>query len=130
MKENIRSFAVANVAVALSMVGAFTSWVLWPIFLKNVWHYSVWQVGLAFTVSPLVSGAMAISGLRPLSTASTAPPATSTVRVRVESLGSPAIVFEGLGVVDARRVLALGLRAIDDAPRAPAIMAQRATAAP
>ncbi|MDH4363051.1 MAG: MFS transporter [Acidimicrobiia bacterium] len=60
----IRSFAVANAAVALSMVGAFTSWVLWPIFLKNVWGYSVWQVGLAFTVSPLVSGAMAIGGGR------------------------------------------------------------------
>ncbi len=60
----IRSFAVANAAVALSMVGAFTSWVLWPIFLKNVWHFDVWQVGLAFTVSPLVSGAMAIGGGR------------------------------------------------------------------
>ena len=60
----IRSFAVANAAVSLSMVGAFTSWVLWPIFLRNVWHYGVWQVGLAFTVSPLVSGAMAIGGGR------------------------------------------------------------------
>jgi EmrB/QacA subfamily drug resistance transporter len=60
----IRSFAVANLAVALSMVGAFTSWVLWPIYLINVWHYSVWQVGLAFMVSPLVSGSMAVLGGR------------------------------------------------------------------
>jgi len=61
---HIRSFAVANIAVALSMVGAFTSWVLWPIFLINVWHYSVLSVGLAFLVSPLLSGLVAILGGR------------------------------------------------------------------
>ena len=60
----IRSFAVANVAVSLSMVGAFTSWVLWPIFLLNVWGYGVWSVGLAFLVSPIVSGAVAVAGGR------------------------------------------------------------------
>ena len=60
----IRSFAVSNIAVSLSMVGAFTSWVLWPIFLINVWHYSVWGVGLAFLVSPLVSGTVAVLGGR------------------------------------------------------------------
>ena len=60
----IRSFAVANVAVALSMLGAFTSWVLWPIYLINVWGYSVWGVGLAFLISPIVSGAVAVVGGR------------------------------------------------------------------
>jgi len=60
----VRSFAVSNIAVSLSMVGAFTSWVLWPIFLINVWHYSIWGVGLAFLVSPLISGVVAILGGR------------------------------------------------------------------
>lgn len=60
----IRSFAVSNLAVSLSMVGAFTSWVLWPIFLLNVWDYSVWGVGLAFLVSPIVSGGVAVLGGR------------------------------------------------------------------
>jgi EmrB/QacA subfamily drug resistance transporter len=60
----IRSFAVSNVAVSLSMVGAFTSWVLWPIFLINVWGYTVWGVGLAFLVSPMVSGLVAVLGGR------------------------------------------------------------------
>lgn len=60
----IRSFAVSNIAVSLSMVGAFTSWVLWPIFLLNVWDYSVWGVGLAFLVSPMISGVVAIFGGR------------------------------------------------------------------
>ncbi len=60
----IRSFAVSNVAVSLSMVGAFTSWALWPIFLLNVWDYSVWGVGLAFLVSPTISGIVAIFGGR------------------------------------------------------------------
>ena len=60
----VRSFAVSNLAVGLSMVGAFTSWVLWPIFLINVWGYSVWGVGLAFLISPIVSGLVAILGGR------------------------------------------------------------------
>ena len=41
----IRSFAVANLAVALSMIGAFTSWFLWPLYLTNVWGYSLLGVG-------------------------------------------------------------------------------------
>jgi len=60
----VRSFAVSNIAVSLSMVGAFTSWVLWPIFLINVWGYTVWGVGLAFLISPIVSGGVAIVGGR------------------------------------------------------------------
>lgn len=60
----VRSFAVSNLAVGLSMVGAFTSWVLWPIFLINVWGYTIWQVGLAFLVSPIISGLVAIVGGR------------------------------------------------------------------
>ncbi len=60
----VRSFAVANIAVGLSMVGAFTSWVLWPIYLINVWGYSVWGVGMAFLVSPMVSGTVAVFGGR------------------------------------------------------------------
>jgi EmrB/QacA subfamily drug resistance transporter len=56
----VRSFAVSNIAVSLSSVGAFTSWVLWPIFLINVWDYSVWAVGLSVLVSPIIAGISAI----------------------------------------------------------------------
>lgn len=56
----IPSFAVANGAVMLSMMGAFTTWVLWPVFLINVWRYDIVAVGLALLVSPLLSGLVAI----------------------------------------------------------------------
>lgn len=60
----IRSFAVSNAAVSFSMMGAFTSWVLWPIFLLNVWDYTVWGVGLAFLGSTTISGVVAVLGGR------------------------------------------------------------------
>ena len=60
----IPSFAVSNVAVGLAMVNAFTSWFLWPQFLREVWGYSNLQVGLAFTPSPIVSAAVAIAAGR------------------------------------------------------------------
>lgn len=60
----VRSFAVANAAVGLSMIGAFTSWFLWPYFLNGVWHYSKLGIGLAFTPSPIISGAVAVLGGR------------------------------------------------------------------
>lgn len=59
-----RSFAVANIAVGLAMVNAFTSWYLWPQFLREVWGYGNAAVGLAFTPSPIVSAAVAVYGGR------------------------------------------------------------------
>ncbi len=60
----VRSFAVANVAVGLAMVNAFTSWYLWPQFLREVWGFGNLAVGLAFTPSPIVSAAVAVVGGR------------------------------------------------------------------
>ena len=60
----VRSFAVANVAVSLAMMGAFTSWFLWPQYLVGVWDYSLWAVGLAFTPAPIISAVMAVLGGR------------------------------------------------------------------
>ena len=60
----VRSFAVANLAVSLTMVGAFTSWFLWPQYLVGVWDYSLWAVGLAFTPAPIISAVMAVLGGR------------------------------------------------------------------
>jgi len=60
----IRSYAVANIAVSLSMVGALTSWFLWPYFLNGVWGYSKLGIGLAFTPSPIISGGVAVLGGR------------------------------------------------------------------
>ena len=60
----IRSFTVSNVAVTFAMVGAFTSWFLWPLFLTEVWEYSKAKVGLAFTPSPVLSAVVAVLGGR------------------------------------------------------------------
>ena len=60
----IRSFSVANVAVTFAMLGAFTSWFLWPLFLTEVWAYSKAKVGLAFTPSPVLSALVAVLGGR------------------------------------------------------------------
>ena len=60
----IRSFTVSNVAVTFAMVGAFTSWFLWPLFLIEVWEYSKAKVGLAFTPSPVLSAVVAVLGGR------------------------------------------------------------------
>lgn len=56
----IRSFAVSNVAVTFAMVGAFTSWFLWPLFLTEIWGYSKIKLGLAFTPSPVISAVVAV----------------------------------------------------------------------
>jgi MFS family permease len=34
------------------------------MFLLNVWNYSIWGVGIAFLVSPIISGLMAVLGGR------------------------------------------------------------------
>ena len=60
----IRSFTISNVAVTFAMVGAFTSWFLWPLFLTEVWEYSKAKVGFAFTPSPVLSAVVAVLGGR------------------------------------------------------------------
>ena len=60
----IRSFTISNIAVTFAMVGAFTSWFLWPLFLTEVWEYSKAKVGLAFTPSPVLSAVVAVLGGR------------------------------------------------------------------
>lgn len=60
----IQSFSVSNIAVTFAMLGAFTSWFLWPLFLTEVWAYSKTKVGLAFTPSPVLSAAVAVLGGR------------------------------------------------------------------
>ncbi len=60
----IKSFSISNIAVSLSMLGAFTSWFLWPLFLTEVWEYSKTKVGLAFTPSPVLSASVAVIGGR------------------------------------------------------------------
>jgi MFS family permease len=42
------------------MVGAFTSWFLWPVYLTEVWNYSKLSIGLAFTPAPVISALVAI----------------------------------------------------------------------
>ena len=52
----IRSFRVANFAnVLVSIVGTST-WLLWPLFMHNVWNYSNLRIGLAMTPTPALGG--------------------------------------------------------------------------
>ncbi len=51
----ISSFRVANVAnVFISVIGT-TTWLLWPLMMTGIWHYSQIGVGLAMTPTPALA---------------------------------------------------------------------------
>ncbi|MEM9565053.1 MAG: DHA2 family efflux MFS transporter permease subunit [Actinomycetota bacterium] len=49
----IRSFSVVTLAGALVSMSTSATWFLYPLFLIEVWDYSVLQVGLAMTPGPV-----------------------------------------------------------------------------
>ncbi|MEM9133293.1 MAG: DHA2 family efflux MFS transporter permease subunit [Actinomycetota bacterium] len=49
----VRSFSVVTVAGALVSMSTAATWFLYPLFLIEVWDYSVLQVGLAMTPGPV-----------------------------------------------------------------------------
>ena len=60
----IRSFRIANFAnVLVSMVGTST-WLLWPLFMHNIWNYSNLRIGLAMTPTPALGGIGSILAAR------------------------------------------------------------------
>lgn len=60
----IRSFTVVTVASALLATSTTASWFLYPLFMIEIWEYSIFQVGLAMTPGPLVLVFAAVSAGR------------------------------------------------------------------
>lgn len=50
----IRSFSVVTTAGALISMSTAATWFLYPLFMIEVWDYSVLQVGLAMTPGPVI----------------------------------------------------------------------------
>lgn len=50
----IRSFSVVTLAGALLSASTSATWFLYPLFMTDVWGYTILQVGLAMTPGPLV----------------------------------------------------------------------------
>jgi NTE family protein len=52
----VRSFRIANIAnIPVSAMG-MASWLVWPLFLVNVWKYRQLGVGLAISPTPIIGG--------------------------------------------------------------------------
>ncbi|MCP3989262.1 MAG: DHA2 family efflux MFS transporter permease subunit [Actinomycetia bacterium] len=49
----IRSFSVVTIAGAVVSMSAAATWFLYPLFMIEVWDYSILQVGLAMTPGPV-----------------------------------------------------------------------------
>ncbi|MCP5025859.1 MAG: MFS transporter [Actinomycetia bacterium] len=49
----IRSFSVVTVASALLATSTAATWFLYPLFMVQIWDYTIFQVGLAMTPGPL-----------------------------------------------------------------------------
>ncbi|MEL7207213.1 MAG: DHA2 family efflux MFS transporter permease subunit [Actinomycetota bacterium] len=49
----IRAFSVVTTAAALVAMSTSATWFLYPLFMTEVWDYSVLQVGLAMTPGPV-----------------------------------------------------------------------------
>ena len=52
-RRNVWVTQLANFLVGLS---SQSLWLLWPLFLLNVWNYGVAAVGLALTLGPIAAG--------------------------------------------------------------------------
>jgi len=51
---NVRAFSVSACATSLLAAGAGATWLLYPLFLHEVWDYSTLAIGLAITPGPIV----------------------------------------------------------------------------
>ncbi len=62
---NVRLFAIPEVAVAnaanlFMSITSLSIWLIWPLWLRRVWHYEPAQIGLAITIGPLFAGPASI----------------------------------------------------------------------
>ncbi len=51
-----RGVMVANLANFLIGITSQSLWIVWPLFLKNVWNFTTLQVGMGVTLGPIVAG--------------------------------------------------------------------------
>jgi EmrB/QacA subfamily drug resistance transporter len=51
---SVRAFWVAAVSTSLLAAGAAATWLLYPLFLHEVWGYSTLGIGLAITPGPII----------------------------------------------------------------------------
>lgn len=51
---DIPTFSVATVAAALIAASTSATWFLYPLFMSDVWGFSLWQIGLAMTPGPVI----------------------------------------------------------------------------
>lgn len=60
----VATFRVANIAnVSVSMIG-MSVWLIWPLFLGNLWKYDAWGIGLAMSPTPVLGGLGAVFSSR------------------------------------------------------------------
>ncbi|MGI9622906.1 MAG: DHA2 family efflux MFS transporter permease subunit [Acidimicrobiales bacterium] len=52
--RRIRKFTVATAAAGLLAVSTSATWFLYPLFMSDVWGYSLFQIGLAMTPGPAI----------------------------------------------------------------------------
>lgn len=55
----IGSFTVVTLATSLLALSTTATWFLYPLFMREIWDYSILQVGLAMTPGPLILVAVA-----------------------------------------------------------------------
>ena len=51
-----RGVFVANTVNFLGSITSQPLWIVWPLFMKNVWNFSTLQVGLGVTIGPVMAG--------------------------------------------------------------------------
>ena len=51
-----RGVFVANTVNFLGSITSQPLWIVWPLFMKNVWNFSTLQVGLGVTLGPVTAG--------------------------------------------------------------------------
>ena len=51
-----RGVMVANTVNFLVGITSQSIWIVWPLFMKNVWNFSTLQVGMGVTLGPIAAG--------------------------------------------------------------------------
>ena len=56
----VRTVWVATVTNGLLAAGGFSMWLVWPLFLQDIWDYTAFETALAITPGPIVAAPIAI----------------------------------------------------------------------
>lgn len=60
----LRTVWMTNLANTLISVTSLSIWLVWPLYLRRVWDYSAFDVGVALTAGPICAGTMSLVGGR------------------------------------------------------------------